>query len=177
MFDKRPFLFGLGVGIISGALLLQLMLVAGQQPGRTDQLDRLTGEAGNYTQAEVDELVAAAEQRVRGELEIQGERRAVDGGTVQNEAPAGDRPSDTVTPAASPGTVRVDKLPVRIRPGMTLGQVAAHLKSKGVLAEEKVFLALMSDWSKEIVAGFYYFDGEISPADVKRIITSPPFDY
>ncbi|WP_313999091.1 hypothetical protein [uncultured Paenibacillus sp.] len=177
MFNNRPFLFGLGAGIVFGALLLQLMLVSAQQPDRTERLDRLTGEQGGYTQAEVDKLLAAAERRIRSELEAGKADSAPAGAAGGNEKTAAGQPDDTAEPATTPGTVKVDKLPVRIKQGMTLDQIAAHLKSKGVLAEEKVFLALMSDWSKEIVAGFYFFDGELSPADVKRIITSPPFDY
>jgi cell division protein YceG involved in septum cleavage len=71
--------------------------------------------------------------------------------------------------------VTVNKLPVRIREGMTLTDIAVLLKSKGVIRDAHVFRVIMDDNSKEIQAGFYFFDGQLTLNDVKRIITSPPF--
>jgi gas vesicle protein len=40
--NKRPFLFGLGVGIIVGAALLQLMLIGEKQMSSLDDFDKGT---------------------------------------------------------------------------------------------------------------------------------------
>ena len=52
--NKRPFLFGLGVGIIVGAALLQLMLIGEKQTSSLDDFDKGTKTAVTYTQADLD---------------------------------------------------------------------------------------------------------------------------
>ncbi|PZD93350.1 hypothetical protein DNH61_22185 [Paenibacillus sambharensis] len=193
MFRNRTFLFGLGIGIIVGALLLQLMYVSEQQAGRAEQ-----GPEDMYTQEQVDDLIAEAKQRLRAELQAPAEEESAADDTKADDANAegtpesgepakADGPSKEAetapvksgsvkeAPAAEPETMTVSMLPVRIKSGMNLTQIASLLKSKGVIADEKVFLTIMTDYSSKIVAGFYYFDGELTYADVKKIITSPPF--
>ncbi|CAM4242934.1 hypothetical protein [Paenibacillus tarimensis] len=190
MFRNRTFLFGLGIGIIAGALLLQLMMVSEQQAGRAQ-----LGPDDLYTQEQVDELLAERERQLRNELQdpaakevdqaesntnteeapLSGEKAKASSQPQEEEkAPAGSA-GISESPAAEPETMTVSMLPVRIKSGMNLTQIASLLKSKGVIADEKVFLTIMADYSSKIVAGFYYFDGELTYADVKKIITSPPF--
>lgn len=183
MFDKRPLLFGLGIGIIAGALLLQLMLVGEREYAELDRIDKINGEDTLYTQSELDERIAEAEERIRQELQhTASESDELEADQQEAEEPPAAADDESVdgtadVPAAEPAKMIVDKLPVRVKPGMTLTQIASLLKSKGIIEDEKILLALMADISGEITAGFYFFDGELSPADVKVILTSPPFAY
>jgi hypothetical protein len=187
VFRNRTFLLGLGIGLAMGAVLLQLMLVGRAATDQTEQIDQMNGEDALYTQQELDERIADAEAKIRAEL--QAEDEADDSGndsaaktadkTVLGEDEPKAKPDErqAAEPAAKPESVVVEKLPVRIKPGMKLGEVVELLHSKGIIKDERVFLVLMSDLSTEIEAGFYFFDGELSPADVKRILMSPPFAY
>ncbi len=187
MFRNRTFMLGLGIGLAMGAVLLQLMLAGRAATEQTQQIDKMIGEDALYTQQELDERIADAEARIRAELQAQdeavGEGNESTGISADETLPAEDEPKaepddrPAAEPAAKPESVVVEKLPVRIKPGMKLGEVAELLHSKGIIKDERVFLVLMSDLSTEIEAGFYFFDGELSPADVKHILMSPPFAY
>lgn len=180
MRSRRPFLFGLGIGIVVGAILLQLMMLSSQElvaPGE-DQL---------LTPVEVERLLEDREAAVRSEYDAIPESDGDAGddtgqSSVESEADAAaetdaSAPSaPEAEPAASqPESVTVNKLPVRIKEGMNLTQIARLLQSKGVITDEQVFLVIMQDYSKDIVSGFYFFDGTLTPADVKRIIIAGPF--
>jgi len=194
VFKNRTFLLGLGIGLAAGALLLELMMIGRAAPEQSELIDRINGEDALYTQTELDEQIAAAEARIRAELQ-QGDAPAVDedrvvavpgeernGTSSVPDSVYGSDGADSADgaetePAAKPESVVVDRLPVRIKEGMKLGEVADLLHSKGIIKDRRVFLVLMADASAEITAGYYYFDGELSPADVKHTLLSPPFAY
>ena len=66
--NKRPFLFGLGVGIIVGAALLQLMLIGEKQASSLDDFDKGTKTAVTYTQADLDELLQEERARIQTDV-------------------------------------------------------------------------------------------------------------
>lgn len=82
MIDKRSLLLGLGIGLVAGALALQLMQAGREQNERLAELGRLAGEEALYTQSEVDEMIAEAEERIRRELA----RESPDGRPEEAEA-------------------------------------------------------------------------------------------
>jgi len=188
VFKNRTFLLGLGIGLAAGALLLELMMIGRAVPEQSELIDRINGEDALYTQTELDERIAAAEARIRAELQAD-DAPAVDEDRVvavpgKEQSGASSVPGSVygtkgakTEPAAKPESVVVDNLPVRIKPGMKLGEVAELLYSKGIIRDKRVFLVLMADESTEITAGYYYFDGELSPADVKKTLLSPPFAF
>lgn len=67
--NKRPFLLGLGIGLIVGAALLQLMLVGQQQAEGLDNYNKDIDSAGSklYTQEELDSKLAEESKRIRAE--------------------------------------------------------------------------------------------------------------
>ncbi len=189
MFRNRNFMLGLGIGLAMGAVLLQLMLAGRAATEQTEQIDQMNGEDALNTQQELDERIADMEARIRAELQAEGKAAEAADSVNDSAAKTSDEPVEVnepqaepeerpaAEPAAKPESVVVEKLPVRIKPGMKLGEVVELLHSKGIIKDERVFLVLMSDLSTEIEAGFYFFDGELSPADVKHILMSPPFAY
>ncbi len=71
--NKRPFLFGLGVGIIVGAALLQFMLIGEKQASSLDDFDKKTKTAVTYTQADLDKRLAEERERIQIEVSKEAE--------------------------------------------------------------------------------------------------------
>lgn len=197
MFEKRPFLLGLGIGLMAGAILLQLMLIGREQSERLSDIDRLVGEEPLYTQAELDARIAEAEQRVRREL---GETARTEGSFPEQSADdaedadggaadpaAGADSEDGGTPGAGDGMQQggtsaepegkpgdAQPIHVRIKPGMTLTETADLLESAGVIDDAEALRELMARMSTRIRAGYYEFQGGETLEDVQRILTTPP---
>ncbi|WP_019910438.1 hypothetical protein [Paenibacillus sp. HW567] len=91
MIKNRSFMFGLGAGLIIGALLLQLMISAGAAPMSKDQLIK---EAAKLNLTVADK--AADKQVEEGQAAEQGKQGAA------KDDPASALPSGTVQPSASP---------------------------------------------------------------------------
>lgn len=187
MVDKRSLLLGLGIGMIAGALLFQLMLAGREQSERLADIDRLSGEDALYTQSELDARIAEAEARVRrqyeqaaaggGEADQADDRPAADGA---DESGASSAVGGGETPEASGGEAGVADeaaaggINVRIKPGMTLTETARLLESKGVIDDADALMELMARMSTKIRAGYYTFTGNETLEEVRTIITSPP---
>lgn len=93
--NRRLFVFGIGVGIIVGAGLLQFMLIGERQA------DALTNDsaAKTYTQAELDQAVADERERVQAELAKLGAGAA--DRTAAEPGKADDQTTDPATPVQS----------------------------------------------------------------------------
>ena len=200
MIDRRSLLLGIGIGLISGALLLQLMLAGKEQNERLADIGRLSGEEALYTQSEVDEMIEEAEERIRRRLE-QELAGPGDAGTGETETAgegedaggadgaASGNPDETAgglaeggeaseAESAAAGEEAADEagegITVRISPGMTLTQTAKLLESEGVIKDADALMELMARMSTKIRAGYYTFTGSETLEEVRTIITSPP---
>jgi Predicted periplasmic solute-binding protein len=204
MVDKRSLLLGLGIGLIAGALLLQLMLAGREQSERLAQIGRLSGEDALYSQSEVDALIAETEARVRREYEQAAAGGGADsdqeGGSPQDDgadesgaasadggaaaedgsgaSAGGDGRQAGESPAvgaeAGAAAEAAEPIDVRIKPGMTLTETARLLESKGVVDDAQALMELMARMSTKIRAGYYTFTGNETLEEVRTIITSPP---
>ncbi|AGA58194.1 MAG: hypothetical protein C6W55_04390 [Thermobacillus sp.] len=204
MVDKRSLLLGLGIGLIAGAVLLQLMLAGREQSERLADIGRLTGEDALYTQSELDARIAEAEARVRREYEqaavVAGEADA----GITDDTPAADGTNDSgassagesgESPSAESGEPSANvgeqtgeaeagntdegvnaNIKIRIKPGMTLTETAGLLESKGVIDDADALMELMARMSTRIRAGYYTFTGNETLEEVRTIITSRPSD-
>jgi len=190
MIDKRSLLLGLGIGLVAGALLLQLMLVGREQSERLADIDRLSGEDALYTQSEVDALIAEAEERLRRQLGQEPAGEGTDAGNAVDRpsdegAREGDPPSGAGDPAVNESGQHGEKesgdadgadsaIEVRIRPGMTLTETAELLESEGVIEDANALMELMARMSTKIRAGYYTFTGNETLEEIRTILTSPP---
>jgi len=180
---NRTFLFGLGLGLILGAALLQLMLSADRQQERLGGIDRLGGESAVYSQEDVDRMVddavkKAVEDAARQQPAAAPGDAAGKGAPAPNEAAASGKAgaaSDAEETGAAGKYDDVDVRIVRIKKGATSEQVAKLLKDEGIIEDGPAFLKLMSDSSTRIRAGKFLFVGNPSPEKVKEIITGTPF--
>ncbi|UVI32527.1 endolytic transglycosylase MltG [Paenibacillus spongiae] len=193
--NKRPFLMGLGIGLILGAMLLQLM-IAGQQ-----QKDKLTsreqdGQSGTavmptYTQEELDKRIAEERERVTKELQDRNANQDKAAKSPAADAPPASKPeaSQAVPQAdksaagsgktgqtAEQGGTKTEpaskRIIVRIEPGSSVTEVAELLADKGIISNKKAFTNLMR--TTKIRAGYFPFEGNMTVNEVKKIITSKP---
>lgn len=178
MFKNRSFVAGLGIGIIAGAILLQIM-----QIGDESQQKLSTGFKGGepklYTQAELDARIA--EERAM----------AADLVAVESTKPSVEKPTDTpaehaddtaATPAAEDEGTKAEeqvaaekaasKRKIRITGGMNLTDTAELLKEQKLISDKSAFITKMK--KKPVRAGYFLFDGNPTVDEVIQIITSQP---
>ena len=144
--NKRPFLLGLGTGLIVGAMLLQLMIVGQQQKdrlvnrGQDEQTE--AADSPSYTQAELDQRIAEERERVTKELQEAQKKQEPACGKPAEEVPSASKPETNQsktsannnaasgkTGAASNQTDQkaepaAKRIIVRIEPGSSVTEVA-----------------------------------------------------
>ncbi|MFH5183199.1 hypothetical protein ACHHV8_11520 [Paenibacillus sp. TAB 01] len=163
MLNKKSLLYGLGSGLIAGAVLLQLMNVAKPAPLPSSPPGSVSVDEMNaqqlkqaasiyyqvyekdqklYTQAQVDTLV---QQKVKEERDKQ--------------------PAAPAQPAQEPAKETY----ILITKGMTAGNVADLLLQSGVIADRQAFEDAMAaqGLNDKIVAGVHVFKGA---QDVNQVL-------
>ncbi|ANS74027.1 hypothetical protein AWM70_05115 [Paenibacillus yonginensis] len=155
MMRNRHFLFGLGAGLIIGALLLQLMNVAQTQP----QMLNTEEEVRNAAKALGLKVYDSSEQ-VYSEQEWKERENGEPAGTTASAPPSPsspEEPSEPSTPAEpstpskaeapAPSPAPAEMVDIRIPAGSTLSQVADRLKSAGVITDKEAFVQLAKKWN------------------------------
>jgi hypothetical protein len=201
--NRRIFLFGLGVGIIIGAGLLQLMLIGEKQADALSEDN--AGMTKTYSQAELDKAVSDERDRVRADIKKQPETDAsdhqadqstdeTDGDKPAANKPATDKPvankpvsdkPETNSSASNDSTSNTNKheaaseskparVIVRIPPNTSVVDTAELLAEKGIIPDKEAFIDLMR--KRTIRAGYFAFQGKLSLNQVQSIITSTPLD-
>ncbi|OXM84697.1 hypothetical protein [Paenibacillus rigui] len=167
MLNKKSLLYGLGCGLIAGALLLQLMnssltprSSSVQDGPKPEEMSRQQlKEAASayyqvyekdqklYTQAQLD---ATLQQKLKEEKEKQ--------------------PS----PASPPAQTASKETYIFISKGLTAGNVADLLQQSGVISDRKMFEDAMAakQLNDKIVAGVHVFKGTLDLNQVLINITS-----
>ncbi|GGG12170.1 hypothetical protein [Paenibacillus abyssi] len=158
MYRKRSFVIGLGMGLILGALLLQLMITAKQQESDLMQAEQnSTGVTDKlYSQEEVDQMIA----QERGRLAALEPEHA---DAEQAEKAAANEPDEK-------SLIRI----VRITSGSNLNDTAQMLEDYGLIEDKYQFISSMRDRSRKIRSGTFYFEGMPSEEQVKETITQDP---
>ncbi|WP_219836687.1 endolytic transglycosylase MltG [Paenibacillus sp. R14(2021)] len=180
--NKRIFLFGIGVGIIAGAGLLQLMLMGEKQATQLDHYNDRPAAVKSYTQAELDQAVAAERERVEKELKAASAASSPPqkGGSKEPaKADAGKKPvqegtDSTAVKAAADAPIPPKRTVVRIPPNANVTEVADLLALSGVISNKKTFIDLMR--TKTVRAGYFAFTGKPTLQQVSAIIMSKPLD-
>jgi hypothetical protein len=179
---KRPFLFGLGSGMIIGAVLLQLMLV-GERQSDAGRLSGLAGETKTYTQEELDKRIAEERDKVREQLLEETEKaknaeQQMAAGSDSGEGPpsSGQSPPKQASQSAAKPVPKEEqrKVIVRIPPNTGLSDAAELLEANGVITDKQSCIDLMRSGNGKIRAGYFAFEGKLTPARVKQIVTGTP---
>lgn len=162
MLKNRSLLFGLGSGLIAGALLLQMMNIA-VSPQQAESMElqemdkqKLKEAASKYYQ--VNEL----DQKLYNQSQVDA--------LVQQKLK---EEKDKQTPAAQTQSVKepAKETYIFISKGMTAGNVADLLVQGGVIADRKAFEDAMykQQLNDKIVAGVHVFKGS---QDITQVLTN-----
>jgi len=194
--DKKPFLFGLGVGIMIGAALLQLMLVGEKQAAELHNYEHSSDGEKLYSQSELDQQLESERGKLRAELDKQtaaqqkekdnkpadaGEKKESgepakpkDGQIEQTETSPGEAKttSDNTANGADKAEDADKRMIVRILPNTNLTDTAELLSKNNIITDKKAFIDLMRN--AKVRAGYFAFQGAPSLQQVKKIITSQP---
>ncbi|UKS29858.1 hypothetical protein LOZ80_13355 [Paenibacillus sp. HWE-109] len=166
MLKNRSMMLGIGIGIIMGALLLQIMSVRTSAPGQTnlalDELDpqKLKDESAKYyqvfdkntkvyTQAELDTIVQTKVKEESDKL-------------------AAAKPKDQ--PKASPPEGS-QKTILYVQPNLDATAVADLLMKSGIIADRKAFTTELEKQggNTKIQVGFHSFEGVL---DMQKIVAN-----
>ncbi|MDQ0113105.1 hypothetical protein [Paenibacillus harenae] len=175
MLKNRTFVIGLGVGIIIGALLLELMYIGEKSEDRLARLgEDPTSEQKLYTQEEVDALLAAQEDsaEISNEVNKSPEEDATDSPAKANVQPAA--PTSTPKPAVPTAKPVSVKKVLRIEHGSNLTSTASLLEKSGIIDDKTAFVNQMKKDKKLVRAGYFLFHENMTIKEAITIVTSKP---
>jgi hypothetical protein len=166
LFKNRAMMSGIGIGLIAGAILLQVMLAAkgaGAAPsvpsGKVppDEMDpkQLKEAAAKYYQ------VYEKNEKVYTQTEVDKK--------VQEALKAQPNQGAAAAPAAG------KKVAVYISPGLVASQVAELLYRCGVVADRNAFEKLLNEQqiTSKIQVGYHIFEGTPDPQQVIDTLLTP----
>ncbi|SFE16999.1 hypothetical protein SAMN04487969_101441 [Paenibacillus algorifonticola] len=189
MFKNRFFLTGLGIGIIIGALLLQMMIIGESSQQKLSNRDSAGAEQEEkiYSQSEVDAILEA--QRATSSIKEESEATVSPSPAVtpeqtpsQSSAPqasATASPKPTAAPAdnssatADTGGNTIRKM-VRIQAGTNLTAASELLAKEQLISDKAAFIRKMKQEKKLVRAGYFLFSGNPSLTEVITTITTQP---
>ncbi|MFC5532484.1 hypothetical protein [Cohnella yongneupensis] len=189
----RSWLMGLGIGLIVGASMLQLILAAKDQAGNKSgmpltraQLEEEASKAGFvvysanekvYTedelQAKLDEAKKATEQPAATPTASQEAPSTDNANTTQQQDQTGTKAPEA-TPSASPSAPPAEDpvaVTLYVRPGMNLTEVANKLEELGVVEDAKDFIDKCWSISKDLEVGTAVFTGKPTYRDIMTELT------
>lgn len=166
MFKSRSFVYGIGTGIIVGALLLQIMSVRSSAPGQTgiapDEMDpqKLKDEASKYyqvfdkntkvyTQTELD---ASVQKKVKEETD-----KLV--AAKPPEQPKANTPEGT------------SKIIIYVQPNLDATAVSELLVKSGIITDRIAFVTELEKQggNTKIQIGFHVFEGV---TDIQKVVAN-----
>lgn len=174
MLKDRLFLLGLGVGLIAGTLLLQLMLAADVQQDRTEQMAaQIVGSASenNSTldseQAKDDEQAQLLEQ---AQKELETLRQEQEQLLKEQEERVKAALAEQLEQQAEQTGVRA----VSVKKGMGVNAIAELLQDAALIDDAEAFLKEARLDRNRIRNGKYYFTGTPDAEQIKQILLADP---
>lgn len=162
----RSWLMGLGIGLIVGASMLQLILAAKEQAGSIntkEQLEEQASRAGytvypaNVKMYTEEELQAKLDEAVKARQEAEATSPSPSPSTESKE------PESTESASESPSATAEEEpkaTTLYVRPGMTLTEVAKKLEELGVVEDGDDFLDKCWSIAKDLEVGTAVFTGQ-----------------
>ncbi|MFX3632945.1 MAG: hypothetical protein ACE3L7_01260 [Candidatus Pristimantibacillus sp.] len=182
MLKNRIFLTGLGIGIIVGALLLQLMSL-GEQSQLKLKASLNKDEEVLFTQKEVDAMLDAervsmglnakvdAESKTEVTTETDKQDEVKEDAAAESEQPEQNANSEEGQPAAE---VAPKETRLHIKGGMNLTSIAKLLAENDIISDQAEFIKQMNKTKKPVRAGHFVFSGQPTLKEVMTIITTKP---
>lgn len=185
MINRRSFMMGVGVGIMIGALLLQLFQIGESGRRSLDDFDRRIEEgsgpspssaAGEESAGQAGEPTAPAAAPGDSTPEAAEDEAGADGepAPAWTETPDDAEPTPSPDGGASAGEAR--ELVVRIEPGTSLGKSAELLAERGIIDSASAFVTEMKRSNKRVRAGYFLFREGIGVEEAVKIVTGQPLN-
>ncbi|MHA6484370.1 hypothetical protein ACX1C1_20965 [Paenibacillus sp. strain BS8-2] len=155
MFNKRSFVLGVGVGIIIGAMLLQLFRLGEESQNQLDEIGQQI-EQGELPTA----TIAPTETTVTQQS------------PTQEPAPTA---SADVKDETSQAIQELVPFVVRIEPGTKLSETADILLASGAIEDTAAFINVMKSSGFVVRAGYFLFEnGLVEPEEAAAIVSGTP---
>ncbi|WNR46673.1 hypothetical protein [Paenibacillus roseipurpureus] len=175
MFKNRSLVTGMGIGIIVGALLLQVMLGRSSAPGNSgismDEMDpqKLKVETSKYFQV----FDLNVKMYTQAELDVAVQKKLKDEADKQAAASKGQEQSKP-SPQASPqptAQTSTSKVVIYIQPNLDATAVADLLVKSGVVTDRKAFVTELDKHggSTKLQIGYHEFEGVM---DMQKIVSN-----
>lgn len=171
MANKRYFIGGLGLGIICGALLLQLMLIGERQAEVPLAPVSAETDGSGSGQSGAGELLASGNGTA--EAEVQGGEDAAPSSEPDAASGSGAAPS-SVTPAPSGENGSRSWNLIKIEAGMGLKETGELLAQQHIIEDASAFVKRMKSLGKPVRAGYFLFAGEADLDEAIGIVSSMP---
>lgn len=170
--DKRSLLLGLGMGMIIGALLMQLFLLGEQSTNQLKEMDQ-TINTIDFPPAQTPAAAkqeAPAEPDTNAPITDDAAPKAEDEQAVNSDAvhaKESDEEHADKVPVASP-------LLLRVLSGATVSETASIMELNGIIASKDSFIKLTKTERKNIRAGYFLVETSSSDEKILQILTSIP---
>jgi hypothetical protein len=172
MAKNRGFLMGLGLGIIIGALLFQLMLSRDESTLAITATNEIVAtDSGNETVLE--ESLDESKQEVAEPQHTESVTAEPTDAAVQPAATPEPSPSDQALPSAT-AEAGAAAFVLRIKPGMNLTDTAELLAARKVIPSGNAFIQQMNKQKKVVRAGLFLLKENMTVAEAIQIVTTQP---
>jgi len=181
--NRRSFMMGVGVGIIIGAMLLQLFQIGESGRRSLEDFDRLIEEesgpspssaGGEESAGQAGEPPAPTAASDEAAPKAGGAEAGADGESAPARTASPDDAEPSPDDAASAGVAR--ELVVRIEPGTSLAKSAELLAERGIIASASAFVTEMKRSNKRVRAGYFLFREGIGVEEAVKIVTGQPLN-
>lgn len=151
MFNKRSFVLGLGVGIIIGALLLQLFMIGQNSMNNLKEIEQQQRQEGleenQFPAEEPSPAPTATPDRTEAPTPTTTPAASeVESETSDEQAAVETEKTEVVAP--------VQKL-IRIEPGFSLSETSELLLANGIIDDAAAFVKQMKAKNKPVRAGYF----------------------
>lgn len=173
MRKHRSWLMGLGIGLILGASMLQLIITAKEQaegaaelPMTREQLEKEAGRA-NF-------VVYPASETLYTEEQLQAKLDEAAKATKEPEPSASAAPPEAEqSPSDAPKAEETDAEPVKlyVKANMSLQEVGDKLEELGVVADGQDFVSQSKAIAKSLDVGTAVFVGQPSYEEIRQELT------
>jgi len=199
---RRSILIGIGIGIIIGALLVELFNLGSTSQQRLEKMELSMnlagGESGLFDTSNLPDENSSIKEESGGPdslSEIPSNEEVADEEVTNSVSDEllllnnEDNDSNNESPAmedelteelqeegieASVSEEAVKAYILRVEPGKSISYVAKLLQSHQIIADQKSFISLLIKNKTEIRAGYFFVEQNSSNERLKKIITSTP---
>ncbi|MFD0698355.1 hypothetical protein ACFQZT_30205 [Paenibacillus sp. GCM10027628] len=166
MFKNRSYVYGIGTGIIIGAVLLQIMAVRPSAPGSSatplDELDplKLKDQASKYYQVfdKATKVYTQADYDAAVQKKVQEEKDKLATSKPKDQPPSG-------------STSAEQRIVIYVQPNLDATAVTELLLKSGIITDRKAFMTELEKQggSVKIQIGYHVFEGAM---DMQKVVSN-----